>query len=163
MNEAGAGAAWPTVSVGVDRVWFWVIEKGEFLHSDAELETFKPARLMSISAAQASKFYEQVVHDRKVFTLEDPEGFLVFPIRDIEVIPFWSSLSRVENIHSTMPEYAKYSIHTKPFGEFYEETLPWLEELQIHIGVNWSGERLSGYDVPVNELRVSLDYWMEKR
>ncbi len=118
---------------------------------------------MSISAAQASKFYEQVVRDGKVFTLEDPEGFLVFPIRDIEVIPFWSSLSRVEKVQSTMPEYAKYSIHTKPFEEFYDETLPWLEELKIHIGVNWSGERLSGYDVPVNELRVSLDYWMEKR
>jgi hypothetical protein len=118
---------------------------------------------MSISAAQASKFYEQAVRDGRVFTLESPDGFLVFPIRDIEVIPFWSSRSRVEKIQSTMPEYARYSIHEKAFTEFYEETLPWLEEQRIHIGVNWSGERLSGYDVSVSDLRASLEHWMEKR
>jgi NADPH:quinone reductase-like Zn-dependent oxidoreductase len=123
----------------------------------------RPTRAMSISAAQASKFYEQVVRDGKVFTLEDPEGFLVFPIRDLEVIPFWSSRSRVEKIQSTMPEYACYSIHEKPFNEFYEQTLPWLEEHRIHVGVNWSGERLSGYDVPVSDLRANLEYWMKNR
>ena len=118
---------------------------------------------MSVSAAQASKFYEQIVRDDKVFTLDSPEGFLVFPIRDIEVIPFWSSRSRVEKVQSTMPEYAHYSIHEKPFTEFYEQTLPWLEEQHIHIGVNWSGERLSGYDVSVSDLKASLEYWMKKR
>ncbi len=118
---------------------------------------------MSISAAQASKFYEQSVCDGKVFTLESPEGFLVFPIRDIEVIPFWSSRSRVETIQSTMPQYSSYTIHEEPFTEFYEETLPWLEEQHIHIGVNWSGERLSGYDVAVSDLRTNLEYWMKKQ
>jgi hypothetical protein len=118
---------------------------------------------MSIAAAQANKFYEQVVRDGGVFTLESPQGFLVFPIRDIEVIPFWSSRSRVEKIQSTMPEYAHYAIHEKPFTELYEQTLPWLEERRIHIGVNWSGTRLSGYDVSVSDLRASLGYWMEKR
>ena len=118
---------------------------------------------MSISAAQASEFYEQVVRNGRVFTLQSPEGFLVFSIRDIEVIPFWSSRSRVERIQSTMPEYAHYSIHEKPFAEFYEETLPWLAEQHIHIGVNWSGERLSGYDVSVSDLRANLEYWMRKK
>ena len=62
-----------------------------------------------------------------------------------------------------MPEYAHYTIHEKTFSEFYEQTLPWLEEQRIHIGVNWSGERLRGYDVSVSDLRASLEYWMEKR
>ena len=121
-----------------------------------------PPRPMSISAAHASKFYEQAVRDGRVFTLESPEGFLVFPIRDIEVIPFWSSRSRVEKIQSTMPEYAHYSIHEQTFAEFYEDTLPWLKEQHIHNGVNWSGERLNGYDVSVSDVRTNLEYWMKR-
>ena len=40
---------------------------------------------MSIAAAQASKFYEQVARGQKVLTFDDGQGRLVFPARDTEV------------------------------------------------------------------------------
>jgi len=43
---------------------------------------------MSIAAAQASKFYEQVVRERAVFTLTEDGSFLVFPMVGREVVPF---------------------------------------------------------------------------
>ena len=117
---------------------------------------------MSFAATQASKFYEQVVRDGLVFTFEDAEGLLVFPIRGIEVVPFWSSRERLEQIQKKMPKYAIYRIEVTPFEDFYARTLPWLEKQNIHIGVNWSGERLTGYDVSALDLRKNLDYWRAK-
>lgn len=118
---------------------------------------------MSVSSAQACKFYEQTVCEGKVFTFESPGGLLVFPIRDVEVVPFWSSRSRLERIQATMPQYSDYTIQEKSFDEFYNDTLPWLEEQNIHIGVNWSGTRLTGCDLSVSELRTNLDYWRNKK
>ena len=60
---------------------------------------------MSVAAAQASKFYEQVVRDGLVFTFEDADGLLVFRTRDVEVVPFWSSRKRLEQIQKKMPKW----------------------------------------------------------
>ena len=57
---------------------------------------------MSVAATQASKFYEQVIAEGRVFTVDDGEGYLVFPIGEIEVVPFWSSRS-VSYTHLTLP------------------------------------------------------------
>ena len=118
---------------------------------------------MSVSAAQATTFYEQAVRDGRVFTFEAPDGLLVFLIRDVEVVPFWSSRGRLDKIQKEKPKYASYGIQETPFDEFYSKTLPWLEEQGIHIGVNWSGESLTGYDLSVSDLRANLDYWKAKK
>ncbi|MBI5761354.1 MAG: DUF2750 domain-containing protein [Planctomycetales bacterium] len=118
---------------------------------------------MSIAAAQAHKFYEQVIADGNVFTFCDKGQFLVYPVRDIETVPFWSSRSRVVKIQATLEKYKAWDIEEIPFDQFYNDVLPRLESERLHIGVNWSGMGLTGYNIPVDDLRRSLDFWIAKR
>jgi len=117
---------------------------------------------MSIDAAQASRFYEQVAKDGVVFTLEDDGNFLVFPIKGSEVIPFWSSRSHAEKVKTDHPKFSACDVAESTLAEFLEKTLPLLEEEGIHVGVNWSGARLSGFDLPVKDLLANLQYWLDK-
>lgn len=117
---------------------------------------------MSIAAAQASKFYEQVVTDRVVFTFESEEGMLIFPVRGMDVIPFWSSRTQLEKVVLAHPKFRQYDTVESSLAEFVEKILPQLQEEKIHVGVNWSGARLSGYDVSVEDLLANLQYWLDK-
>jgi hypothetical protein len=116
---------------------------------------------MSVAAAQAAEFYRKVVETGAVFTFTHDDELLVFSIHDREVIPFWSSRSRLENIQSTHLKYKSYSISEVSLQEFLTENLPLLEAEGISIGVNWSGPRLTGYDLTVLELKANIAYWQE--
>ncbi len=118
---------------------------------------------MSIAAAHATKFYEQVVSEGAVYTVEDSAEYLVFRIRDHDVVPFWSSDSRVRAIQDRNPKYRKWNLTRQPLAEFMSRTLPLLEREGIHVGLNWSGERLVGYDVSVQELRSTLEHRTGKK
>lgn len=117
---------------------------------------------MTISSAQASKFYEQVVTDGRVFTFLAEGSFLVFPMHDGEVVPFWSSLTRLTRIRSLHPKYRRYEIDEIPLSKFLGNVVPQLAAESIRIGVNWSGKRLSGYDISADELRTNIQYWIDK-
>ena len=118
---------------------------------------------MSIAAAQASKFYDQVVRDGKVFTFLEDGEFLVFCIGNVEVIPFWSSRSRMIRIQETQPKYSRFAIDEIPFAEFHAKTLKQLEDEGISVGLNWSGPNLTEYDNAVKDLRKCLVYQLEKQ
>ena len=115
---------------------------------------------MSIAAAQASAFYQQAAKDGAVFTFLEDDGFLVFSIRGQDVVPFWSSRSRMAKVQAAHPKYARYAIDEIPLAEFLGKTLRLLEAEGIHVGVNWSGKGLTGYDIPVEALRRNLGYWL---
>lgn len=117
---------------------------------------------MTIAAAQASKFYEQVVRDDRVFTFLDADNFLVFPVGEIEVVPFWSSRSRLVAIQKDHEKYRGFEIEEMPFSGFWNKTLPQLAEEGIHVGVNWSGPRLVGYNLAIDDVRKNIDYWRRK-
>ena len=117
---------------------------------------------MSIAAAQSSVFYEQVAREGRVFTVLDADEFLVFRIGDHEVVPFWSSRSRIETVQKRSPKYLAWKIEELPLAGFLEKTLALLQEENVRVGVNWAGDRLVGYDVPVAELRKTLEYWQKK-
>ena len=120
---------------------------------------------MSIATVHANAFYEQAVRDGSVFTVLEDDSFLIFPVRDKEdkeVVPFWSSQSRVEKMQATHPKYAQYAISKIPLAEFLEKTLAQFEEENINVGVNWSGKRLVGYDVSVADLRRNIAYRLGK-
>lgn len=115
---------------------------------------------MSIAAAQYSKFREQVARDGRVFTFFD-DGYLVFRVDGKEVIPFWSSRSRLEQIQKRNVKYTAYSIKELPLREF----MNWLPKLQkegVYIGANWSGQRLTGYDVSPNDLISAINYCLDR-
>lgn len=117
---------------------------------------------MSVAAAQASQFYEQVVREGAVFTFTHEGSLLVFPVGDREVVPFWSSSARLDKIQREHPKYRKYARKEIPLTEFLEKALPALARGRISVGVNWSGAGLTGYDIPVSDLLRNLEYWQKK-
>ena len=116
---------------------------------------------MSISAVHYDKFREQVVTDERVFTLTDHGELLVYPIHSGETVPFWSSRSRLEVIQKRLPKYRQWEITELSLTEFWSR-LRELENEGVQIGVNWSGERLMGYNVSVPDLRAGLKYWIDR-
>ena len=118
---------------------------------------------MTVASIHASKFHEQVVRDGKVFTFTEEGEFLVFRIREFEVVPFWSSRSRMIRIQEEHAKYSRFAIDEISFDEFYVKTLKQLEDEGIHVGLNWSGVRLVGYDTSVEDLRKCLAYQIGKQ
>ena len=117
---------------------------------------------MSQAASQAAKFYEEVASTRRVFTVVEGDDYLVFPVSGKEVIPFWSSASRVERVQKTHPKYRAFARQELSLDDFIQKALPQLDEEGISIGVNWSGKRLTGYDVSVPDLIRNIRYWQDK-
>jgi hypothetical protein len=117
---------------------------------------------MSIAAAQASKFYEQVVAEGRVFTFADADSFLVFPVHGVDVVPFWSSRSRLRAVRKSHPKYRAFTEDEIALERFLSDTLTLLEQENIRVGVNWSGKRLVGYDITPTDLRRNLAHWQAR-
>lgn len=116
---------------------------------------------MSAAASQYAKFREQVAREGKIFTFTDGGEYLVYLIGGREVIPFWSSRSRLSTIQKRFPKYHTHAVAEMSLNEFLR-WLPDLERQGIHVGVNWSGERLTGYDVRPSELAEGITYWLKE-
>jgi Protein of unknown function (DUF2750) len=118
---------------------------------------------MSVAAMQARKFYEQAVTGGRVFTFSAEGNLLVYPVGENEVVPFWSSRSRLLAIQKSHPKYRAYRLDETLLPEFCDEILITLEAQRVLVGVNWSGPRLTGYNLPVADLRRNLDYWIARQ
>ena len=102
---------------------------------------------MSQAASQAAAFYRQVAETQRVWSMCDAQGFPVYRNPEgIDVIPFWSSLSRLEKVQKAVPKFATYEPLEFPWDFFVEKWLPGLTSDGVHMGLNWSGAGAVGYD-----------------
>jgi len=116
---------------------------------------------MSFSSAQYDKFCEQTVTEWRAFTFSDDGELLVYRVSSGETVPFWSSRSRLETIQRRLPKYGQWQITELSFQEFWRR-LNQLEGEGVQVGANWSGQELTGYNVPVAEFRKALEYWIDR-
>jgi hypothetical protein len=116
---------------------------------------------MSIASAQYDKFKEEVVNNGRAFTFTVNDELPVYPVASGETVPFWSSRSRLELIQKRVPKYRQWLITELTFADFWKR-LDQLDRENIHVGVNWSGARLAGYNVPVSNLKEGLRFYIEK-
>ena len=112
---------------------------------------------MSIASVQAQKFYQQVTSERRVYTVTQDGEMLIFRAPDKRIMPFWSSRTRVERIQRLHPKYRAYECHEMTLESFLDVTLSHLEAEGVHVGINWSGPRLVGHDLPAADLRKNLE------
>lgn len=112
---------------------------------------------MSVAAEQARLFYEQVALDRVVYTLMDDDQFLVFRVMDHNVVPFWSCRNQVARIRQSQLAYTSFTIEELSLDEFFSETLPLLADAEMCVGINWSGARLTGYDMTPDDVQQTLE------
>lgn len=118
---------------------------------------------MSSAASQAWAFYREVAKTRSVWTVRDeggypapenPEGY--------RAQPFWSSRSRVEKIIRTVPAYAAFTAEEIEWDKFCRTWAPSLAAEGLRIGVNWSGKRAVGYDLPVQSVVDSVQACIDR-
>lgn len=111
---------------------------------------------MSNSAKQAHDFYRDVINNKKVWTIREARGYPRFVSPNgTTTQPFWSKITRVEKIFKLIPTYASYEIVEIPWDTFLQEWVPKCKEQKIHVGVNWSGKNLTGFDMSA-ELLVEI-------
>lgn len=118
---------------------------------------------MTVAAAQAQQFYEQVASERRLFTFVENDSYLVFKVGSQDIVPFWSSATRLDRVQKDHPKYREYKKDETSLERFLAQTLPLLHEESIHIGINWSGTGLTGYDVSAKDLEKNLEYWLSKQ
>ena len=103
---------------------------------------------MSQAASQAKTFYQEVAHDKRLWTIKDSDGFPA--PRNGEgkrVQPFWSSLTRVQKIIASVPAYSAFKPYEVSWDDFVSSWVAYLTENGLLVGVNWSGQRAEGYDL----------------
>ncbi|MEZ2370353.1 DUF2750 domain-containing protein [Arthrobacter sp. RCC_34] len=113
---------------------------------------------MSISAAHASAFYREVIEHQEVWTVRDQNGFPAPEGSDgHRTMPFWSLLSRAERVITSIPAYRDFEVVSLPLERWTEDWLPGLDRDGILVGLNWSGPRATGFDVPAQVVADTLE------
>jgi hypothetical protein len=112
---------------------------------------------VSISAAQADAFYRESLEAGEVWGVQDASGFPAPETVDGgRAMPFWSKRSRAERVVATVPAYAGFEVVSIPLDAFRERWLPGLGRDGLLVGLNWSGDRATGYDVEPASVEASF-------
>ncbi len=114
---------------------------------------------MSISAAQSSAFFAEVIKHGEVFTVSDEGGGFPAPMNrsGVRAMPFWSRESRARRVIDNVPAYRDFSPVRISLAEFRDVWIPDLSNHGFQIGINWSGKFATGYDLTPAEVVVGLD------
>ena len=103
---------------------------------------------MSVSAAHAKAFYQEVIAEAAVWTVRDSGGIPAPKNGEgRRSMPFWSKASRAGKIVAGVPAYSHFELQQIPIDEFIDRWLPGLAKDGLLIGLNWSGENAVGYDL----------------
>jgi len=117
---------------------------------------------MSSAASHAHAFYRQVAKERRVWTVRDAGGFPAPKNRQgTRSQPFWSSLTRVQKIISTVPAYEHFEPFEVTWEEFRDRWVPKLKRDGLLVGVNWSGAYARGYDIDSAFVRQAVEIQMQ--
>ena len=111
---------------------------------------------MSQAAAQATAFYREVAATRKLWGIKDEGGVPAPTTPEGRAMPFWSSRQRAERATKT-EAYAGFTTFELSWEEFADRWLSGLEQDGIRVGVNWTGQRLTVYDLGPDELRRNVE------
>ena len=112
---------------------------------------------MSTSAAQAAAFYTEAVREGSVWGVRDDGGFpSPMTPAGYRAMPFWSLRTRAERVIGSVPAYREFFPVEVPLEAFRSRWLPGLERDGLRVGLNWSGEDATGYDLTAPEVEQNL-------
>lgn len=108
---------------------------------------------MSSAGAQANKFYEEVSENKSLWFAQNENGIaLEFDLKSGKVsFPLWSSESRILKLKKMNPELLEsYTPRQISWASFKEVLVPILQKKERLVGVNLSGQKISGFDMEVD-------------
>lgn len=111
---------------------------------------------VSISAAHAEAFYEEALRHGEVWGIRDEGGFPAPESDGRRAMPFWSTQSRAQRVIDNVEAYQGFEVIALPLDEWQSRWLPGLQEDGIRVGLNWSGQRATGYDVSSEDVARNI-------
>jgi len=111
---------------------------------------------MSVSAAQAEAFYQEVLRTGQVWAIRDEAGFPAPLTPEGRAMPFWSARSRAVKVVQNVDAYERFEPVQLTLDEWRGRWLPGLAKDGIRVGLNWSGARAVGYDLDPDDVEVNL-------
>ncbi|MEY2242161.1 DUF2750 domain-containing protein [Streptomyces sp. BF23-18] len=120
------------------------------LRRDAQVEAIQENQV-STSGAQAAAFFRDIARTRTVWWVRDDDGCPISVARSGHAaFPYWSSATRAQRaVQLWGPQFRAVSM---PLDHWRSAALPDLAKEDLRIGINWSGERLTGWDFTVGEV-----------
>lgn len=119
---------------------------------------------MSNAGAQANKFYEEVSRNQALWFAQNENGIaLEFDLKDGKVsFPLWSSKSRILKLKKMNPElFESYSPREMSWASFKETLAPILKEKERLVGINLSGQKISGFDMAVDSVIRQVEAFLK--
>lgn len=113
---------------------------------------------MSTYSAQASQFYQEVAESGIVWGIKDSGGFPApRGSEGARAMPFWSSQSRAQRLIDNVSAYKDFEPVAISWADFCERWVPGLSRDGLLAGINWSGERATGFDIQPFELQENVE------
>lgn len=113
---------------------------------------------MTTSSLHAAAFYKEITENKKLYTVKDKNGHpSPLNLSGKRAMPFWSSRSRTEKIIEKVKDYNNFEVNEISLNEFRERWLPGLEKDSLLVGINWSGDIATGYDIEPNEVLSNIE------
>ncbi|PAE35438.1 DUF2750 domain-containing protein [Bacillus sp. 7884-1] len=109
-----------------------------------------------------NNFINEIIDDRKVWTIESEEGVPITKSDTQDSMPFWSSKLRVQEVINSISVYRNYKPLEISLQDFIENWIPNLNEDGLIIGANLNGESLIGHNWEPNELLNHLQYELDE-
>jgi hypothetical protein len=112
---------------------------------------------MSMAALHADAFMSEALANRAVWAIRDYEGFPTSTNSSGQTaMPFWSTERRAQRIIEGVAAYQNFKPVRLELEVFVERWLSGLERDGLYAGLNWSGERATGYDMLPKDVRARL-------
>ncbi|MCO7127607.1 DUF2750 domain-containing protein [Sporolactobacillus shoreicorticis] len=125
------------------------IEDRNFDESEAEHEASK----LADDYCEGSTFFEEAVHQNKVWTIANEEGYSIATNEQGEsVVPFWSSQMKIDKAINSVPAYRSDHSLEVPLNEFTSDWINELKEDDFLVGINWCGRGLMGHELLPNKV-----------
>ncbi|MEU6102746.1 DUF2750 domain-containing protein [Streptomyces flaveolus] len=106
---------------------------------------------MSTSGTQAAAFFCEIARTRTVWWVRDEDGSpMPASSSGQPAFPYWSSQTRAQ--HAAQLWGPQFRAVAMPLDHWRSAALPDLAGEDVRVGINWSGQHLTGWDFTVSEV-----------
>ncbi|MEV6630255.1 DUF2750 domain-containing protein [Actinoplanes sp. NPDC051470] len=106
---------------------------------------------MSTSGAQAAAFFRDVAKNHTVWWVRDDDGSPTPTVTGGDrAFPYWSTEARAKRAAALWGD--EFRAVSMPLDHWRDKALPDLAKGRFRVGINWSGDQLTGWDFTVDEV-----------
>jgi hypothetical protein len=97
-------------------------------------------------------FYREVLADGDVWTIRDGAGFPAPEADGCRAMPLLSAESRAQSVINNVEGYTGFKVVSVSLDEWRSRCLPGLKQDGLLVGLHWSGDRATGYELDPDDV-----------